>query len=188
MYFQLCWIFTAVYGLSLIAVSGGCSFLGCEVGAFSLRRLLLLVEHRFQGVQAQQLWCMDLVALVACGIFPDQGSSQSPLHCQVDSLRLNHQGRSPILLLMVSIKRNPRQIVLFQRQYLHPQSLQKVLADTLSLGVRLWEVWCPPDPVKLRTSRLAEDQFGPFKEVPLQLTPHTHTQKEILDFLLRTLY
>ena len=29
----------------------------------------------------------------ACGVFPDLGSSPSPLHWQVDSLPLSHQGR-----------------------------------------------------------------------------------------------
>ena len=29
---------------------------------------------------------------MACGIFPDQGSNQRPLHCEVDSQPLDHQG------------------------------------------------------------------------------------------------
>ena len=39
-YFWLCWVFVAVCGLSLVAVSGGHSSLGCA--GFSLRWLLLL--------------------------------------------------------------------------------------------------------------------------------------------------
>ena len=39
-YFWLCWVFVAVHGLSLVAVSGGYSLLRC-VG-FSLQWLLLL--------------------------------------------------------------------------------------------------------------------------------------------------
>ena len=39
-YFWLCWVFVVAHGLSLVAVSGGCSSLRC-VG-FSLRWLLLL--------------------------------------------------------------------------------------------------------------------------------------------------
>ena len=39
-YFWLCWVFVAAHGLSLVAVSGGCSSLRCT--GFSLRWLLLL--------------------------------------------------------------------------------------------------------------------------------------------------
>ena len=37
---------------------------------------------------------------VACGIFLDQGSNLRPLHWQVDSYPLHHQG-SPALVLLV---------------------------------------------------------------------------------------
>jgi len=50
-----------------------------------------LVEHRLYSlspaVVAHRLSCP-----AACVIFPDQGSNPSPLHWQVDSLPLDHQG------------------------------------------------------------------------------------------------
>ena len=76
-YFWLCWIFIAVHGLSLVAVSGGYSSLRCA--GFSLRCLLLLQEHGLQAhglqqlwlagsrAQAQQLWCMGSAALQHVG-------------------------------------------------------------------------------------------------------------------------
>ena len=78
-YFQLCWVFVAVRGFLLVAVSGGCSSLQCV--CFSLRCLLLLQStgSRWAGfssfgmwtqqlrlaasrAQAQQLWRTGLVA------------------------------------------------------------------------------------------------------------------------------
>ena len=60
-YFWLCWVFVAVHGLSLVAVSGGYSLLRC-VG-FSLQWLLLLQSMGSRhtgfsscGTRAQQLW------------------------------------------------------------------------------------------------------------------------------------
>ena len=43
---------------------------------------------------------------VACGIFPDQGLNLCPLHWQVDSQPLHHQG-SPIGLILKSWPRIP---------------------------------------------------------------------------------
>ena len=79
-YFWLHWVFVAACGLSLVAVSRGCSLLQCA--GFSLQWLLLLQStgsrHTgfsscgtraqqlwFQGsrAQAQQLWHTGLVAL-----------------------------------------------------------------------------------------------------------------------------
>ena len=78
-YLRLCWVFISVWGLSLVAASGGHSLLWCM--GFSLRWLLLLwsMVSRHSGfsscgmqaqqlwltgsiVQAQQLWCTSLVA------------------------------------------------------------------------------------------------------------------------------
>ena len=108
-YFWLRWVFVAAHGLSLVAVSGGLLFA-------AVRRLLvavasLVAEHGLQGCGLQQLWHLDSV-VVACrlqssgsvivvhglscsatyGIFPDQGSNPCPLHWQVDSQPLCHQG------------------------------------------------------------------------------------------------
>ena len=66
-YFWLCWVFVAVCGLSLVAVSGGYSSLQCM--GFSLRWLHLLrsMGSRHAGFSscdtwAQQLWRTGLVA------------------------------------------------------------------------------------------------------------------------------
>ena len=46
------------------------------------------------GAQAQKLWHVGLLATQRVGSqFPDQGSNPGPLHCKVDSLPLDHQGR-----------------------------------------------------------------------------------------------
>ena len=37
----------------------------------------------------------------ACGIFPDQGSNPCPLHWQVDSQPLRHQGSPPIIIIII---------------------------------------------------------------------------------------
>ena len=81
-YFWLCWVFVAVCGLSLVAVSGGYSSLRCA--GFSLWWLLLLrstgSRHAGSVVVAHGLSCY-----AACGIFPGQGSNPCPLHWQADS-------------------------------------------------------------------------------------------------------
>ena len=97
-YFWLSWVFIAARGLPLVAGSGGHSSLRCV--SFSLRWFLLLwsMGSRLAGsaVVAHGLSCS-----VACGIFPDQGSNPCPLHWQVDSQPLHHQG-SPQILFSIS--------------------------------------------------------------------------------------
>ena len=106
-YFWLRWVFVAVPGLSLVAASKGYSSLRCA--GFSLWWLLLLrstgsthmgfsscgsraLERRFSSC-GNGLSCS-----AACGIFPDQGPNLCPLHWQVDSYPLHHQG-SPCVSL-----------------------------------------------------------------------------------------
>ena len=43
-----------------------------------------------------------LICSMACGIFPDQGLNPCPLHCQAESLLLNHQG-SPVANILSKI-------------------------------------------------------------------------------------
>ena len=88
-YLWLCWVFVSVRGLSLVVASGGHASLRC-VG-LSLSRSLLLWSTGSR--------CAGSVVVVhgpscsaACGIFPDQGSNSCPLHWQVDSQPLRHQG------------------------------------------------------------------------------------------------
>ena len=80
-YFWLCWVFVSVWGLSLVAASGGHSL--------SWPLLLWSTGSRRAGsvVVAHGPSCS-----VACGIFPDQGSNPCPPHWQADSQPLRHQG------------------------------------------------------------------------------------------------
>ena len=100
------YLFLAVLGLRCCARA----FTGCgEQGLLfvQVHRLLIAVaslvaEHGLQACRLQQLWHVDSVVVArglscssAHGIFLDQGSNPCPLHWQVDSQPLHHQG-SPI--------------------------------------------------------------------------------------------
>ena len=88
-YLWLCWVFVSVWGLSLVAASGGHSSSRCA--GLSLSRPLLL-----QGTGSRRAGSVvvahGLSCSAACGIFPDQGSNPCPLHWQADSQPLRHQG------------------------------------------------------------------------------------------------
>ena len=88
--FQLCWVFVAACGLSLVGVSRGCSLV-------AVCRLLTVVaslvsENGLYGAQApvaavprldctgSVVWMHRLSCSMACGIFPDQGSNPCLLH------------------------------------------------------------------------------------------------------------
>ena len=89
------WVCTDAHRLFLVAASGGYSSFWCT--GFSLQRLLLFQStgwrHTDSGAAVcssrmcrhQQLWHTGLVAHIACGIFPDQGSNPCPLHLQAVS-------------------------------------------------------------------------------------------------------
>ena len=79
-YFWLHWVFVALCGLSLAAVSRGYSSFRCT--GFSAQWLHLLQSTGSRGV-AHGLSCSS-----AGGIFPDQRSDLHPLHWQVDSYPL----------------------------------------------------------------------------------------------------
>ena len=72
--FGCAWVFIAVCGLSLTAMSRGDSL----VGVLRLLTVVvsLVVEHR--------LWAHKLSCSVACGILTDQGSNLCRLHWQED--------------------------------------------------------------------------------------------------------
>ena len=97
-YFWLCWVFVSVWGLSLVAASGGHS--PSQRAGLSLSRPLLLQStgsrHAGSVVVAHRPSCS-----AACGIFPDQGSNTCPLHWQADSQPLCHQGSPQLLFLML---------------------------------------------------------------------------------------
>ena len=88
-YFQLCWVFVSVQGLSLVAASGGHSSSRCAGLSLSWPLLFRSTGSRRAGsvVVAHGPSCS-----AACGIFPDQGSNLCPLHWRADSQPLRHQG------------------------------------------------------------------------------------------------
>ena len=92
----VCWVFVSVRGLSLVAASGGHSSSRCA--GLSLLRPLLL-QSTGSGRAGSAAVAHGPSCSAACGIFPDQGSNPCPLHWQVDSQPLNHQG-SPLALFL----------------------------------------------------------------------------------------
>ena len=93
--FWLHWSFAAARGLSLVVTSGGCS--SCDVWASHCR-----------GSSCCTAWapgCTGFSGCPACGIFLDQGSNLCPLHWQVDSYALLHQG-SPRMTFCDSLHMN----------------------------------------------------------------------------------
>ena len=91
-------------------------------------------------------WMLSSSCPEAYGIFPDQGSNQSPLLWQADSYPLYHQGSPQLFLIIV--------VVLFTHQVisnsLQPRGLQhtSLPCPLLSLGVCLNPCpsshWCHP--------------------------------------------
>ena len=91
-YLWLCWVFISVWGLSLVAASGGHSSSRCT--GLSLSRPLLLRSTGSRRAGSAVVACGPSRSM-ACGIFPDQDSNPRPLHWQADSQPLRHQG-SPL--------------------------------------------------------------------------------------------
>ena len=94
-------------GLSLVAASGGHSSSRCAGLSLSQPLLLWGTGSRRAGsaVVAHGPSCS-----AACGIFPDQGSNPCPLHWQVDSQPLRHQGSPKLLLSVVRERRSGIQL------------------------------------------------------------------------------
>ena len=91
-YLWLHWVFVALCWISLLGQVGATLYLQCT--GFSLQWLLLSLSMRVR--QLQELQHTGLVAPRHVGSeFLDQGSNPCPLHWQVDSLPLDHQG-SPL--------------------------------------------------------------------------------------------
>ena len=59
----------------------------------------LVADHRLQGTCCSVVAAHGLSCPAACGIFRDQESNPRPLHWQVDSYLLDHQG-SPLLSVL----------------------------------------------------------------------------------------
>ena len=116
-YLWLCCIFIAACRLSPVAASGGYSSLWCA--GFSFRWFLLLrntaprpMGFSSCGTQSFGLWRTGSVVVAhrpscstACGILSVQELNLRPLHWQVDSQPLDHQGGPN---LMFSLLRNFR--------------------------------------------------------------------------------
>ena len=96
-YLWLCWVFVSVRGLPLAAASGGHSSSWCAGLSLSRPHLLRSTGSRRAGsvVVAHGPSCS-----VACGILPDQGSNPCPLHWQVDSRPLHHQGSASFFFFL----------------------------------------------------------------------------------------
>ena len=88
-FFWLCWVFVSVQGLPLVAASGGHSSLWCTGLSLLWPLLLQSTGSRRTG---SVVVAHGPSFSAACGIFPDQGSNPCPLHWQVDSQPLHHQG------------------------------------------------------------------------------------------------
>ena len=92
-FFWLCWVFDSVRGPSPAAESRGHSPPGCA--GLSLLRPL---PPRSTGSRRAGSVAVahDPSCSAARGILPDQGSNPRPLHWQVDSQPLRHQGSPQI--------------------------------------------------------------------------------------------
>ena len=100
-FFWLCWVFVSVWGLSLVAASGGHSSSRCTGLSLSWPLLLRSTGSRRAGsvVVAHGSSCS-----AACGIFPDQDSNPCRLHWQADSQPLCHHGSPDEYLLRIKTK------------------------------------------------------------------------------------
>ena len=88
-YFWLCWVFISVQGPSPVAVSGGHSSSQCA--GLSLSRPLPLRSTGSRRAGSVVV-AHGPSRSAACGIFLDRGTNPCPLHWQVDSQPLRHQG------------------------------------------------------------------------------------------------
>ena len=88
-YLWVCWVFVSVWGLSLVAASGGHSSSRCAGLSLSRPLLLRSTGSRRAGsvIVAHGPSCS-----AAYGILPDRGSNPCPLHWQADPQPLRHQG------------------------------------------------------------------------------------------------
>lgn len=95
-FFWLHWIFVAARRPSLVAVSGGYSLFWCA--GFSMRWPVLLQStgSKHTGFGSCSVWVQAVEHRLSCsaarGIFPELGSNPCPLHWQMDSYLLCHQG------------------------------------------------------------------------------------------------
>ena len=79
-------VFVVTHGLSPVLVHG-----------FLIAMASCVADYRLLACRLQYLWHMDsvvevhrLICFAACGILPDKGLNQCPLHCKADSQPLDH--------------------------------------------------------------------------------------------------
>ena len=89
-YLWLCWVSVAMCRLSLVVASRGCSLL--EAQGLLIAVASFVVENWALGVQVSVVVTQRLSYPKACSILPDHWWNWCPLHWQVDSLPLDHQG------------------------------------------------------------------------------------------------
>ena len=95
--------FIFVQGLSLVAASGGHSSSQCMGLSLSPPLLLRSTGSRHAG---SAIVAHGPSRSMARGIFPDQGPNPCPLHWQVDSQPLRHQGSLIVVLICISLMIN----------------------------------------------------------------------------------
>ena len=89
LYIWLCRVFADVCTLA----SSSCDAQASHRSGFSRCRTQALGHVGFSSRNmGSEVVVLRLSCSAACGIFPDQGSNPCPLHWQVDSLPLSHQG------------------------------------------------------------------------------------------------
>ena len=91
-YFCLCWVFTAVHGLSLVVMNG--CYSPVAEPRFLIAVASFVAEHGLQSTDSVVVvW--GLSCPKAYRMFSDQESNPCPLHCQKDSWLLGCQGSPP---------------------------------------------------------------------------------------------
>ena len=102
-YFWLHWVFVAGLGFSLLRWAGTalhCCTQASHRSGFSCcgAQPSVVATHGFTSCRSGFQSTGSVVVVhgfscsVACGVFPDQGSNPCPLHWQVDTYPLHHQG------------------------------------------------------------------------------------------------
>ena len=108
---MLHWVFVAALGHSLVVESGDSPVVphGFPIAAASPVAQRRLQAHGLQLVVAHGLLSTDsgvmgqgLSCLMACGIFPDQGSNPCPLFWQVEFLTAGPPGKSTVIIIVES--------------------------------------------------------------------------------------
>ena len=133
-FFNLIYLFLAALGLRCcvwaFSTCGKQRLLFAVVCGLLIAVASLVVEHGLQARGLQQLWHAGSVVVAhrlqstgsvvvvhrlscsaACGIFPEQGLNPCPLHWQVDSQPLHHQGSPYLFYIYYCVSVNPKLLI-----------------------------------------------------------------------------